>query len=137
MQFVRAVVFTGAVLALTGCASTAPPIITGEAAPGADLLLRGTASGNWNVECDAVTERGTAHSEMKGHGSTSTDIIAMRDIESASCTYQAGNAPLTLTLEEEGLVCPFGEYEDGICRTVLSASSQGTIAFARIEPVAE
>ena len=133
MHFVRTVVFAGTILALTGCASGAP-VITADGAMTADLVLRGSASGNWNVECDATTPRGTAHSEMKGHGSASTDVIAMRDIESATCTYQVGDSPLTLTLEDEGLACPFGAYEDGICRTVLGASGTGTISFVKAEP---
>ena len=133
MRFSLTAVMATILLALAGCASSGPTPIS-DTATKVDLVLRGAASGNWAVECDATTVRGTAHSEMKGHGSASTDVIAMRDIESATCTYSTGDAPLTLTLEDEGLACPFGAYEDGICRTVLAASSTGTIDFAKAAP---
>ncbi len=57
-------------------------------------------------------------------------MLHVRDVRSAACTYKTGDAPLTLKLAEEGLACPFGAFEHGICQTILPAGTSGTFEFS-------
>ncbi|MEH6744151.1 hypothetical protein [Hyphomonas sp.] len=95
-----------------------------------DLELRASGSGNWDIDCVAVTGRGEANASVKGRGSTSTDMLFVRDVSNAACTYQTGASPVTLKLMEEGLACPFGAFESGICQTILPAEMSGTLQFS-------
>ena len=122
----------GACLALAvslgACASPGSNVPPGT--PSGDLLLEATGSGNWTVDCSATTTRGRdAASDITGRGGDSYDVIALRDVVSASCRYDAGGEPLTMTLEEAGIACPFGDFADGICRTTGAADDTGTLDF--------
>ena len=128
---------TYAIIALTGiglaaCAG-APDSVQAAAETSAttgDLELRASGSGNWDIACVAVTGRGEANASVKGRGSTSTDMLFVRDVSTAACTYQTGASPVTLKLMEEGLTCPFGAFESGICQTILPAETSGTLQFS-------
>ena len=102
----------------------------GTSATTGDLELRASGGGNWDIECVAVTGRGEANASVKGRGSTSTDMLFVRDVSSAACTYQTGNSPVTLKLMEEGVACPFGAFESGICQTIFPAETSGTLQFS-------
>ena len=97
---------------------------------GQHSMLRASGSGNWDIDCVAVTGRGEADASVKGRGSTSTDMLFVRDVSTAACTYQTGASPVTLKLMEEGLTCPFGAFESGICQTILPAETSGTLQFS-------
>jgi len=118
-----------ALAALAGCAGTAGTAAAPETVQG-DLELRASGSGNWDIDCVAVTRRGQARSDLKGRGATSTDTLFLRDVASAACTYTTGDSPVTLSLTEDGLACPFGDFENGLCRTVLSENTSGAIDFS-------
>jgi len=112
-----------------GCASSAAT--TFEGMPSGDLVLRAVGSGNWSVDCTATSERGRpAARDMSGRGGESFDVIALRGMVIASCSVEAGDAPLTLTLEEAGMDCPFGEFSNGICRTVIGAGESASFEFS-------
>lgn len=115
-----------AAFAVSACATTVDP----NAPATGDLLLRGSGAGNWMVECTAQTTHGESSPSMDGIGSGNTGIIAVDDVTSASCTYAAGNRPFTLTLEDEGLSCPFGDFNDGLCREQIAAGSEGSFDFS-------
>ncbi len=117
-----------AAMIATGCASSG--VTVPEGTPTGDLVLRAVGSGNWSVDCTATSERGRpAARDMSGRGGESFDVIALRGMISASCSVEAGDAPLTLTLDEAGMACPFGEFDDGICRTVIGAGESVSFGF--------
>lgn len=116
-------IFAGA-----GCASTGG--MTGPDQPDGDLVLRATGAGSWDVACEATTRRGSAQSDMRGRSRTGSDLIVLRDVRIATCTYNTADAPVTLTLAEEGLACPFGAFENEICGTVIPAGTSGTVEFS-------
>lgn len=116
------------VLGAAGCTSTEG--VSGLDQPDGDLVLRATGAGSWNVACEATTRRGSAQSDMRGRSGTDSDLIVLRDVRTATCTYNTADAPVTLTLAEEGLACPFGAFEDEICRTVMPAGTIGTVEFS-------
>jgi hypothetical protein len=125
----RSVAALIAIVIATGCANT-PGTGSATAVPSGNLELRATGSGNWDVECIAVTKRGQAISDLEGRGSTSSDTLLVRDVRSAACTYKTGDSPVTLKLMEEGLLCPFGAFDHGLCQTVLPANASGTFEFS-------
>ena len=101
-----------------------------EGTPSADLLIAAAGSGTWTLACTGTSERGrTAASNISGRGSRSNDVIALRGMISASCQAAATDAPLTLTLDEAGMACPFGGFEGGVCRTVISAGESANYEF--------
>ena len=115
---------TYAIIALTGiglaaCAGAPDPVQAPAetSATTGDLELRASGSGNWDIDCVAVTGRGEANASV-------------RDVSTAACTYQTGASPVTLKLMEEGLTCPFGAFESGICQTILPAETSGTLQFS-------
>lgn len=113
----------------TGCASSGAT--TFEGMPSGDLVLRAVGSGNWSVDCTATSERGRpAVRDISGRGGDSFDVVALRGMVNASCSVEAGDAPLTLTLEEAGMDCPFGEFSNGICRTVIGAGESASFDFS-------
>jgi len=115
---------------LIGAACTTPGSAVAPGTPSGDLVLQAVGSGSWSVDCTATNSRGRkAARDINGRGGESHDVIALRSLVSASCTYSAEDAPLTLTLEEEGMACPFGTFADGICRTTLPAGASGTLEF--------
>jgi hypothetical protein len=119
-------------MGLAACAG-APAMtktMTDTAGTTGDLELHASGAGNWDIECVAVTGRGQANASVKGRGSTSTDMLYVRDVSSAACNYKTGDAPVTLKLMEEGVACPFGAFESGICQTVLPAVTSGTLQFS-------
>lgn len=113
-------------LAMSACASTA----TSDGPASGDLFLRGSGGGNWSIECDADTKRGSSRPSINGVGSDDSAIIAIQDVYSASCTYKAGNRALMVSLAERGLTCPFGAFEDELCRAEFVAGSEGSFDFS-------
>ena len=121
---------TAALLGASLLSACATPQGEGSDMPSGDLVLRATGSGTWSIDCNATSVRGRpAASDISANGGESTDVIALREITEASCSYQTGTSPVQLTLEEEGLACPFGDFDMGLCRTVLPAESTGMIDF--------
>ena len=115
-------------LGLGGCAAGTTPT-TGMAAAG-DLSLRLSGRGGWSIDCTAVTARGReARADARGVASDPSQKIFLQDVVSAECTWAAGDAPLTVTLAEEGIACPFGDFEDGVCQTAYAAGASGTFTF--------
>ena len=113
---------------LVACAS-APTVDVAEDAASADFVLRASGSGDWAVTCTETTQRGrVAYSSMDGRGGDDTGVIAKADVVSAECQYTAGDFPFSLSLEE-GFTCPFGDFEDGVCRTQLAAQTSGEFSF--------
>ncbi|MEQ3650502.1 hypothetical protein [Hyphomonas sp.] len=125
-------IITLASLGLAACVGAPDSVrATGDtSATTGDLELRASGAGNWDIDCVAVTGRGQANASVKGRGSTSTDMLYVRDVSSAACTYQTGASPVTLKLMEEGVACPFGAFEGGICQTILPAETSGTLRFS-------
>lgn len=122
-QFTSVLIAAG--LLLAGCASTTESSVPVVKAYG-DLVLRASSNGKWSVSCSAETTRGnTAKDDIKGRAGFDFGVIALRDAVGASCDYAADDAPLTLTLSDEGLSCPFGAYEDGKCETIIAAGANG------------
>lgn len=112
---------------LQGCASsTGAPDLTQKG----NLSLSASGTGYWSVECTAQTRRDGARSQMRGRGSRDFERLFMRDVRSAQCRYETGAAPLILKQEAAGLTCPFGEFEAGICETVLPAGTSGTLEYS-------
>jgi len=125
-------IITLASLGLAACVGAPDSVRTpaDTSAPTGDLELHASGAGNWDIDCVAVTGRGQANASVKGRGSTSTDMLYVRDVSSAACTYKTGDSPVTLKLMEEGVACPFGAFESGICQTVLPAGTSGTLQFS-------
>lgn len=118
-----------ALLIVSSCAADGIDVPPGT--PSGDLVMRAVGSGSWSVDCTATSTRGrTSARDISGSGGESYDVIALRSVIEASCTYTAGSSPLTLTLEEEGMACPFGSYVDGICRTVIAPGDSGQLDFS-------
>lgn len=109
---------------LCGC-TTGGTVLTDPSAATGDLVLRAAGSGSWDIHCEATTQRGTSGYDIKGRGNAETDVMAVRDVMTAACSYETGAYAVSLTLSEEGLSCPFGEFEGGVCRTFLAAESSG------------
>lgn len=130
MTYIRITSAFAAALVIAGaCAS--PGMDIPEGTPSGDLVLQVVGAGSWRVDCTATTIRGrSAARDISGRGGESYDVIALRDLISANCVYEAGTSPLTLTLEEEGMACPFGAFDGGICRTVIGAGESGSFDFA-------
>lgn len=119
-----------ATLGLGGCASGGPVPAEAEV-PAGDLSLRMSGRGGWSVDCTAMTSRGReARADARGVASDTSQKIFLQDVVSAECNWQAGDAPLTLGLAEEGLACPFGTFRDGICQITHEAGTSGTLTFA-------
>ena len=118
-----------ATFAIVGCAG-APSADSRPAVLDGNLELHASGGGNWDIDCVAVTNRGQAKSGLKGRGSNSTDMLFIRDVSDADCSYQTGDSAVTLKLMEEGLACPFGEFQGGLCQTVLPAETSGTLQFS-------
>lgn len=115
----------------TGCTTATTPFDPDT--PSGDLILEAAGSGAWTVECEAATRRGRrAVADIGGRGEA-FDVIALRGVISASCTYTSGDAPLVLTLREEGIGCPYGDFDNGICRTEIGAGGSGSFAFEPLE----
>ena len=116
-------------LATAACASS--DVSVAPDAPRGDLFLEAVGSGNWSVACSGPTVRGRrAAQSIRGRGNETFDVIALRDVISASCEYETESAPLTITLEEKGLDCPFGTFTGGICRTTIPAAETGSFDFS-------
>ncbi|MCI4645723.1 MAG: hypothetical protein MRY64_13165 [Hyphomonadaceae bacterium] len=123
-------IFSAAVFVLGACAG-APPVPVASGAAVSDLVVRASGAGDWEVACSGVTQRGrSATAEMDGRGSDDHDVIVIRDAVSASCTYAAGDAPLTLTLPEAEAECPFDDVPEDICRVVFAANASGSFEFS-------
>lgn len=112
---------TAMTLVATGCAASSGNTVPSDKISG-DLVLRASSAGKWSVSCSGETTRGnTAKDNIKGRTGFDFGIISLRDVVNASCSYETEDAPLTLTLSEEGLSCPFGAYKDGTCETIIAA----------------
>lgn len=98
--------------------------------PAGNLVLRASGSGSWNVECEATTRKGTAKANLRGRGSSDYDTMFLKNVIQASCTYEAGDAPFSLSMTEEGLACPFGAFKHELCRTTIPANASGTFEFS-------
>lgn len=117
---------TATALLAAGCASSSVSTAPDGDLSG-DLVLRASSAGKWSVSCSAETTRGnTAKDDIKGRSGFDFDVIVLRDVVSASCSYVAEDEPLTLTLSEEGLSCPFGAYENGTCELVIASGQSGS-----------
>ncbi len=114
-------------LLIAGCASTDRTI---PSAPASDMVLRMDGGGGWDLRCEGQTTRGDAKVHERGRRSDKTGVIAMEDVVTMRCDYDAGTAPLLLTLEDTGIACPFGTFSEGVCRAEFSASTTGTLEFA-------
>ncbi|KDA00890.1 hypothetical protein [Hyphomonas oceanitis] len=117
-----------AVMLAAGCASSGGTGVPD--APAGNLVLRASGSGSWSIACEATTQKGTAKAKLRGRGSNDYDSMFLKNVIQASCTYEAGDAPFSLSMTEEGLACPFGAFEHELCRTTIPANASGTFEFS-------
>lgn len=128
MSIVRTVIapalVAGLILGAAGCAS----VETGPTAPDpvGDLLVNINGQGNWSMACEGETNRGDpVVAEERGRGNEHLGKVFLTDLQGASCSYAAGDRPLTLSFEARGFACPFGDYDGGVCDVTLPAGSAG------------
>ena len=122
-------------LLIVGCATNgAPDLTVGADQPTADFVLRLDGGGRWKVSCEGRTSRGDAKTEERGRRTEKAGVIALSDVASMRCSYTSGTAPLLMSLEETGMACPFGDFEQGLCRTQFEAGAQGVFEFSPVTP---
>jgi hypothetical protein len=122
--------FASAAFMASGCASTGAGSTAQVTGPVADLALRMDGGGGWDMRCEGETRRGDAKVHERGRRSDRTGVIAIEDVVTMRCDYEAGDSALRLTLDDTGMACPFGTFSLGVCRASLAAGQTGSLVFA-------
>lgn len=87
------------------------------------FILKVSGDSGWTAECVLTDDRDREiRPDARGRGRNSSGALVGRDVVSGDCVVQAGTrGPLELRLsdEREAFACPFGERNQGLCRTVV------------------